>query len=211
MGFADRTRRMGGRANDAAHQMAQRIDDSTGEAGERLAKLLVVAVRLLRIPTAVVLYLPIPFIAAILVLGIKGGGWFGIVLTVTGAVMAVISAAFWGRRRRIVQAVDDPDQLATELRQVFNLTGRVDDASQTVRELTAGDGWQVFGRLRTVWRGVTLPAQWIDQIGELRRARYFAPPKIGTTMSVTVAALWLIPFSIIAAVMSVIGTIAGSL
>ena len=211
MGFADRTRRMGGRANDAAHQMAQRIDDSTGETGERLAKLLVIAVRLSRIPTAVVLYLPIPFIAAILVLGIKGGGWFGLVLTVTGVVMAIISAAFWGRRRRIVQAVDDPDQLATELRQVFNLTGRVDDASDTVRELTTGDGWQVFGRLRTVWRGVTLPAQWMDQIGELHRARYFAPPKIGTTMSLTIVALWLIPFSIIAAVMSVIGTIAGSL
>lgn len=191
--------------------MAQRVDDSTGETGERLAKVLVVAVRLLRIPTAVVLVVPIPFIVAVIVMGVGGSGWFGVVLTVAGLAMAAISAAFWGRRRRILQAVEEPDLLAGELRQMFNLTGRVDDASQTVRELTTGEGWQVFGRLRTVWRGVTLPAQWIDQIGDLRRARYFAPPKIGTTTTLSVAALWLIPFSIVAAVIAGIGTIAGSL
>ena len=191
--------------------MAQRVDDSTGETGERLAKVLVVAVRLLRIPTAVVLVVPIPFIVAVIVMGVAGRGWFGVVLTVAGLVMADISAAFWGRRRRILQGVEDPDLLASELRQMFNLTGRVDEASQTVRELTTGEGWQVFGRLRTVWRGVSLPAQWIDQIGDLRRARYFAPPKIGTTTTLSVAALWLIPFSIVAAVIAGIGTIAGSL
>ncbi|HWV25599.1 MAG TPA: hypothetical protein VNZ66_00115 [Aeromicrobium sp.] len=211
MGWGGRARDWGGRANDAAHGLAQNIDDQTGEHGERLAKVLVVAVRLLRIPTAILWTVPLPFIAACLVLGIVGEGWFGTVLIVAGALMASVSALFWGRRRRIIRAVQEPELLGGELRTLFNLTSKFDDASGTLRELTAGDGWRVFGRLRAAWRGASLPAQWVGQVAELPRARYFAPPKIGTTTTLTVAALWLVPISIVLAVFAVIGSIAGSL
>jgi len=211
MQFRRRAQSWGSRANDAAHGMAQNIDDQTGEQGDRLAKVLVVAVRLLRIPTAAVLVVPLPFIAACLILGITGSGWFGTVLIVAGVVMALVSLAFWGRRRRIIRAVEEPELLGGELRTLFNLTGKLDDASGTLRELTAGGGVRVFGRLRAAWRGASLPAQWLGQVGQLPRARYFAPPKIGTTTTLAVAALWLIPISIVLAVVAVIGSIAGSL
>lgn len=55
-----------------------------------------------------------------------------------------------------------------------------------------------------------MTGRWIDGIGDLPRARYFAPPKIGTTVSVTMAALWLIPVSIVVAVFAAIGSIASA-
>lgn len=191
--------------------MAQRVDDTTGEASDRLSRVIVMAVRLLRIPTAIVLFLPIPAILVTLILGISGSGWFGTILIIASVVMGVVAAAFWGRRRRILQAVEDPELLARELQQLVNLTGRMDEGTETLRELTTTDGLQVFSRLRAAWRGVSMPARWLDQIGELPRARYFAPPKIGTTTTVTVAALWLVPVSLILAVFAIVGSIAGSL
>jgi len=200
----------GQRANAAAHSAAQRADDTTGEASERLARVIVPAVRLLRWPTGVVMVLPLPFIAIVLVAGLRGEGWGRVLVLIVGVVMALVSAAFWGRRRRILQAVEEPALLADELRQLANLTGRVDQTNDTLRDLAGGGGWRIFSRLRAAWRGATLPARWLDQIGDLPRARYFAPPKIGTTISVTVAALWLVPASIVFAVVVLIGSLAGS-
>jgi hypothetical protein len=55
-----------------------------------------------------------------------------------------------------------------------------------------------------------MTGRWIEGVGDLPRARYFVPPKIGTTVTVAIAALWLVPVSIVVAFLAVIGTVAGS-
>lgn len=198
-------------ANRAAHAAAQRVDDTSGETTTRAATVIVGAVSLLRWPTAVLLCLPIPFIAATLAIGLLAGGPGGTVIVVVGALMAIVSGLFWGRRRRILAAIEEPELLAGELRTMVNLAGRVDETGGVMREIAGGDGWRVLGRLRGLWRGANLPAQWIDQVGDLPRARYFAPPKIGTTVMIAMAAAWLVPISVVVALISAIGALAGSL
>ena len=68
-----------------------------------------------------------------------------------------------------------------------------------------------FDRLKGAWGGMSMTGRWIDGIGDLPRARYFVPPRIGTTVTITIAALWLVPISVVVALFALIGTIAGSL
>lgn len=204
MDFADR-------ANRAVHGMAARADDTTGETSARIVAALVPAVRLLRWPTALVLWVPVPFVLTTVALGLAADGALRIVLTAVGLAMAAVSGAFWGRRRRILAAVEEPELLAGEMRTLVNLTGKFDETGTTLREIAGADGgWRVFSRLRGAWRGVTMPTRWIDQVGDLPRARYFAPPKIGTTIWVTTAALWLVPVSVVVALVAVVGSVAGA-
>jgi len=169
------------------------------------------ATRVLRIPSAVVLAVPPPFILMTFVLGLVADGGLRAALLVAAVVMGAISAAFWGRRRRILEAVDDPQALATELGTMISLSDKVGETRGALGQIAGGGGWRIFTRLKGVWNGVSMPARWIDSIGDLRRARYFAPPKIGTTVTLTIAALWLVPISIVVTLFALIGTLAGSL
>lgn len=202
---------LGAQANSAVHDFASRVDGRTTEVAERAAAMIVVAVRLMRVPSALVGAASIPFIAATLVLGILANGSLGIVILVVGAVMAALSGTFWGRRRRVLQAVEDPERLATELAIMLAMTDKVDETRGALTQIAGGGGWRVLGRLRGIWQGTQLTGRWIDQIGDLPRARYFGPPKIGTTISLTIAALWLVPVSVVVALFALIGTVAGSL
>lgn len=201
---------LGAQANSAVHDFASRVDGRTTEVAERTSSMIAVAVRLLRIPSALVGSVPVPFIAATLVLGLLADGGLGVVILVVGAVMAGLNALFWGRRRRILQAVDDPERLATELAIMLAMTGKVDETRGALTQIAGGGGWRVLGRLRGVWQGTQMTGRWIEQIGDLPRARYFGPPKIGTTISLAVASLWLMPISIVVSLFALIGTIAGS-
>jgi hypothetical protein len=205
------SRSLGSQANTVVGGLASSVDDRTGEVALRTARTLAVAVRLLRIPSAVVLAVPIPFILTTLLLAASADGGMRLALLVVGVAMVVVSGAFLGRRRRILQAVEDPDLLADELRVLINLTGKVEETRGALGQIAGGGGWRVLGRLQGVWKGTRMTGSWIDQIGDLRRARYFAPPKIGTTISLTIAALWLVPISIVIALLALVGTIAGSL
>jgi len=206
-----RTNRWATQANQAAHQAAQRVDDTTGETTSRAAGVIVSAVRLLRWPTAAIVWLPVPFIAATLMIGLQADGVIGLIITGIAAVMAVIVAAFGVRRRHVLAAVEDPAALAAELRTMVNLTGRVEQAGTAFDEIAGGDGWNVLGRLRGLWRGASLPARWVEDVNRLPRARYFAPPKLGTTVTLAVAAAWLVPISIVVAILAAIGALAGSI
>jgi hypothetical protein len=208
---AVRLRRTADRANTVVNDLAARVDGRAVEVSERAAQTIAVAVRLLRIPTAVIGALSIPFIAATLVLGLIAGGSVGVVILLAGIVMAVVNALFWARRGRVLAAVDDPAKLATELGIMLTMTGRVDEARGALTQIAGRGGWRVMGRLRGVWAGTQLTGKWIDEIGDLPRAKYFGPPKIGTTVSITFAALWLVPISIVVALFSAIGTLAGTL
>lgn len=198
-------------ANRAAHEAAQRVDDTTGETTHRAAAVIVSAVRLLRWPTAAVVWLSVPFIAATILTGIAADGAIGWIILVAGLLMASVTTAFALRRRRVLRAVEDPEALAAELRVMVNLTGRVGQTGDVLKDIAGGDGWRLFGRLGGLWRGASLPARWIDDVGELPRAKYFAPPKIGTTVTLAVAATWLVPISIVVALMAAIGALAGSI
>lgn len=203
---------LGSQANAAVNDFASRVDGRATEVADRAAQLIVVAVRVLRIPTALVGALSVPFIVATLVLGLLADGAVGVVVLVVGVVLAVVNALFWGRRHRIQRAVDDPDRLATELAVMLSMTGKVDEARGVLTQVAgASGGWRVLGRLRGLWQGTQMTGHWIDEIGDLPRARYFGPPKIGTTITIAVAALWLVPVSIVVALFSLIGTVAGAL
>ncbi|KQX73831.1 MULTISPECIES: hypothetical protein [Aeromicrobium] len=202
---------LGAQANAAVNDFASRADGRATEVAERATQVIVLAVRVLRIPTAIVGALSVPFIAATLVLGLLAGGGVGVVVLVAGVVLAVVNGLFWGRRHRILRAVDDPRRLATELAVMLSMTGKVEEARGMLTQVAgASGGWRVMGRLRGIWSGTQMTGRWIDEIGDLPRARYFGPPKIGTTITISVATLWLVPVSIVVALFSLVGTIAGA-
>ncbi|KQV75135.1 hypothetical protein ASC61_09040 [Aeromicrobium sp. Root344] len=201
----------GSQANTAVGGFASRVDDRTGEVAHRVAGVIAVAVRVLRLPTAVLQVVPVPFIAATLALGLVADGGVRVVVLVAGVLMAVVSGAFWGRRRAILRAVEEPDKLATELGIAISLSDKVDETRGALERVAGGGGWRLFDRLKGAWGGMSMTGRWIDGVGDLPRARYFVPPRIGTTVTITIAALWLVPISIVVALFALIGTIAGSL
>lgn len=206
-----RRRGWGRRTNEAASRVTSRVDDGTGRAAERAAQLLVVGVRVLRIPSAVLLAVPLPFIVVTAIVAAGSDGAFRVIGLVAAAVMALVSAAFGWRRRQVVQAVDDPVALATELAIMVEISGRADETRGILEQIAGGGGSRVFSRLRGAWRGVTMPARWIEGVEDLRRARNFAPPRIGWSISLTIAALWLVPISVVVALFALVGGLAGSL
>lgn len=206
-----RTKSFGSDANQAVGNWANTVDDQTGQVAERAARVITVAVQVLRIPTAIVLWIPVPFIAVVVLFSLNADGGGRVIGLVIGLVMASISCAFAGRRHRILQAVEEPDRLATELGIMISLSDKVGETRGALTQLAGGGGWRLFSRLQAVWSGTKMTSRWIEGIGDLPRARYFAPPKIGTTVSVTVAALWLMPVSIVVALFSAIGSLAAVL
>jgi hypothetical protein len=210
-GMKFQSRSLGSQANAAVGDFASRVDDETGQVAQRAAGVIAVAVRLLRLPTALVLWAPVPFITMTLLLGLPADGAVRLVVLGVGALMALVSLAFWGRRRRIIQAVEEPDKLATELGIMISLSDKVDETRGAIAQIAGGGGWRLFGRLRGLWKGAAMTGGWIDRVGDLPRARYFGPPKIGTTVTITIAALWLVPISVVVALFALIGTVAGSL
>ncbi|KRC65903.1 hypothetical protein ASE12_14720 [Aeromicrobium sp. Root236] len=201
----------GTQANSAVGGFASRVDDQTGEVAHRVAGVIAVAVRVLRLPTAVLQVVPLPFVAATLALGLVADGGVRVVVLVAGVLMAAVSGAFWARRRAILRAVEEPDKLATELGIAISLSDKVDETRGALERVAGGGGWRLFDRLKGAWGGMSMTGRWIDGIGDLPRARYFVPPRIGTTVTITIAALWLVPISIVVALFALIGTIAGSL
>lgn len=191
--------------------MAARVDGQTGEVAQRATAVIVLAVRVLRIPTFLVLIAPIPFIAATLLLALNAEGTGRLVALVIGLLMAAVSLAFGLRRQRILKAIEEPTALATELGIAVSLSGKVDETRNALTQIAGGGGWRVLSRLRGVWSGVGMTGRWIEGVGDLPRARYFVPPKIGTTVTIAVAALWLVPISVVVALFTAIGSLASVL
>jgi hypothetical protein len=206
-----RTGALGAHANAAVNDFAARVDGRSAEVAARAAQVIVVAVRLMRIPTALVGLASIPFIAAALVIAILGDGVGAVVLGLIGLVMAGANAVYWIRRRNLLKAVDDPDQLATELAIMLTMTGKVEETRGVLTQIAGGGGWRVLERFRGVWQGVQVPGRWIDQIDDLPRARYFGPPRLGTTITMALTALWLVPIAVVVALFALIAAAAGSL
>lgn len=199
------------RANDAVRSAAARIDDRTGRAAEHAARTLVVTVGLLRVPTLIIGIASVPFIIAVLLLGIAADSLGGTIAIVAGVVMAAVTVMFFWRRRNILDAVQDEGQLATELAIMAELAGKAEESRGVLIQIAGGGGFRVFSRLRGLWSGTRLGQRWIEAIGDLPRAKWFGPPRIGTTVAMSIAALWLIPVSFIACLFTLIAAVAGSL
>ena len=213
MARADGTRRegWGARTNRAVHGATTRVDGQTAEAAHRAAAVIVPAVRLLRIPSLVRVVAPLPFLLATFVLGLAGGGVAGTVLAVGAVVLALAPTALAVRRLRVLKAVEEPEQLATELGIAVNLTDKVEETRGALTAIAGGGGWRVLSRLKGVWSGVGMTGRWIDGVGDLPRARWFVPPKIGTSVSLVVATLWTLPISALLAFFALVAAIAGTL
>lgn len=201
----------GARANSSVSGLSERVDGQTSEAARRAVIVIVPTVRVLRIPTLVLLLAPLPFIAASAALGLSAGGAGGTIVTVVAALMALVSLAFGARRHRILRAVDDPEQLATELGIAVSLSDKVEETRGVLTAISGGGGVRTFSRIRGLWSGVSMTGRWIDGVGDLPRARYFVPPKIGTTVTVSLAAVWVVPMSMLLSFLSLIGAVAGAL
>jgi hypothetical protein len=198
----------GNTANTAVGELAARVDTQTADVAQRAASVLVFAVRVLRWPSLLILVSAIPFELITLGLGLRAEGLVRVLGLAMFLALAAVSTAFGLRRFRIMRAASDRQALGTELGIAASLSDRVDEARGVLVDVVGGGGWRIFGRLRGLWSGVGLTARWIDEVGDLPRARYFVPPKIGTTVTLTFAALWLVPVSAVFAVLIAIASVA---
>lgn len=187
-------------------------DDHTQAVARQVAQAVTVAVRLLRIPTLIVLVLPLPFIALVLTLGVQGDGIGGAIALGLGTAMAVLSLAFGWRRSRVLRAVDEIEPLTSQIAIALTLTDHVDEARTALNQAAgAGGGLRFFTRLQGAWRASRTPARWIQSVGDLPRARYFFPPKLATSLQLSLAATALIPISVVVAIFIAIGALAGTI
>jgi hypothetical protein len=203
-----RQRSWGQATNAAVTDLAGRVDTQTSDVAQRAATVLAFAVRVLRWPSLFLLVAPLPLHLITLVLALRADGVVRSVGLLAFAALAAVSVSFGVRRFRILRAVRDPQALGTELGIAVSLSDRVDEARGALAGIVSGGGWRIFDRLRALWRGVGMTGRWIDQVGDLPRARYFLPPKIGTTVTLVLASLWLIPAAAACAVLSGIAAVA---
>lgn len=201
----------GARANRGIEDMASRVDGQTGEVAQHATAVIVLGVRVLRIPTLLILMVPVPFIAATLLLALNAEGAGRVIGIVVGLLMAAVSLVFGTRRQRILRAVEEPSALATELGIAVSLSGKVDETRSALTQFAGAGGWRVMSRLRGAWSGVSMTGRWIDEVGDLPRARYFVPPRVGSTVTLAIAALWLVPISAVVALFAVIGSLASAI
>lgn len=199
------------RTNRAVHQATSRVDGQTADAARRAVTVIVPTVRLLRVPSLLLVVAPLPFLLATLTLGLAAGGTVGTVLAVVAVGVALAPAAFAVRRMRLLKAVEEPEQLATELGIAVAMSDRVEEARGALTSIAGAGGLRFMSRLKGVWSGIGMTGRWIEGVDDLTRARWFVPPKIGTTVSLTVATLWSVPVSALLAFFTTVAAIAGSL
>ncbi len=205
-----RMRGTGRRANEYVRAAAGRVDGGTQEAAARAVQVLAPTIRLLRLPSLALVVVPLPLELATLLLSLTWDGtarWVGLVVAL---LMLGVTGFFALRRKRILDAVNQPAALATELAVAINLTDRVEETRGVLTQLGGGGGWRVFSRLQGAWRGASMPARWIEGVSDLPRARYFVPPRLGTTITGTFAALWMVPVSLVVLLFALVGTAAGT-
>lgn len=191
--------RTGRRVNAAVGGFTARVDGQTEVAAERAAQALRLAVRLLRWPSLAIMVVSWPFLAGLAIISLLAEDtWLVVLAGLIAVVGAVVSGAFAWRRSRIIAAVEDEQQLATELGIAVAMSDDVGEARLVLGQLagTAG-GPRVFSRLTALWRGFGLGPGVLQDAADLPRARWFFPPKVGTTVTLLFGVLWLVPVSFV--------------
>lgn len=191
--------RTGRRVNAAVGGIAGRVDGQTAEVAEGAARGLVLAVRLLRWPSLALMVVSWPFLAGLAAISIAADDtWLRVTAGVLAIAGATLSAAFGLRRRHILDAVSDEQQFATELGLAVAMSDDVGEARHVLGQLAGTHGGvRVFSRLQGLWRGFGLAPGVLEGANDLPRARWFFPPKVGTTVTLFFGVLWLVPVSFI--------------
>jgi len=202
-------RNAGRRVDAAIGNWASRVDDQTGVVARRAATIIAVAVRLLRWPTLGLMALAWPFIAGLLLIAVLSEGWVRAAALLVGLGCAVASGLFAWRRSRILAAVDDEVALGTELGVAVAMSDDVAEARLALGQIAGSSGGlRLFSRLRGVWRGLGVGPGVLRGAVDLPRARWFFPPKAGTTVVLFFAALWTVPVSFVACLLLAIAAAA---
>jgi hypothetical protein len=189
----------GRRVNAAVGGLAGRVDGQTAEVAARAAKVLTLAVRVLRWPTLALLVVAAPFVLGLAAISLAADDtWLRVVAGVLATAGALVWGAFALRRHRILTAVQDEQTFATELGVAVAMSDDVGEAREALGQLAGTSGGvRVFSRLSGLWRGLGVGPGVLQGANDLPRARWFFPPKIGATITLTIAALWLVPVSFV--------------
>lgn len=142
---------------------------------------LVLAVKVLRIPAALVGLPAIPALLAVTILAATAQGWWRIGLLAACLVGWLTVALWWIRLKRYHDAIHDPDLLADQLVAVFEMFDSGSEVFTRMLAVFEGGGLRVVYRLRTLWRLVRIPDYVTTQIEDLHAARWFIPPMPATT------------------------------
>ncbi|WP_313404376.1 hypothetical protein [Aeromicrobium sp.] len=203
-------RNSGRRVNAAVDGLASKVDGQTADVARRAAPVITLAVRLLRWPSLLVLVAAWPFLAGLAVVALVADDtWLKVLAGGLAGLGAVVSAAFALRRHRVLDAVRDEPQFATELGIAVSLSDDVGEARQALGQLAGTTGGvRVFSRLKGLWRGFGVAPGVLESIDDLPRARWFFPPRIGTSVTLSLAALLLVPVSFLACLLLVIAAAA---
>ncbi len=203
-------RNSGRRVNAAVDGLASRVDGQTADVARRAAPVITLAVRLLRWPSLLVLVAAWPFLAGLAVVALVADDtWLRVLAGALAGLGAIVSAAFALRRHRVLDAVRDEPQFATELGIAVSLSDDVGEARQALGQLAGTTGGvRVFSRLKGLWRGFGVAPGVLESIDDLPRARWFFPPRIGTSVTLSLAALLLVPVSFLACLLLVIAAAA---
>src|SRR5690242_8952405 len=135
---------IGDNVNRGLDRLTEQVDGQTNQVAQHAARVLAVAVRLLRWPTLALLCLPIPLELLTLGLALTADGWARVVGLIAVALLTAVTVTFGIRRHRILRAVSEPTALGTELGIAVSLSERVDDARNVLGDVVGGGGRQVF-------------------------------------------------------------------
>ncbi|MFS0886851.1 hypothetical protein [Aeromicrobium sp. 179-A 4D2 NHS] len=196
----------GRRVNAAVGGMASRVDGQTSEVARRAARVIAPTVRLLRWPSLLVMVAAWPFLAGLAVVALLAEDtWLRVLAGVLAVVGIAVSGAFALRRHHLLEAVQDEQAFATELGIAVALSDDVGEARLALGQLAgASGGLRVLSRLKGAWRTMGLGPGVLESVDDLRRAKWFLPPRIGTTVTLLFGALWLIPVSFVACLLLLI-------
>lgn len=199
-------RNTGRRVNAAVEGLASRVDGQTHDVARRAARVIAPTVRLLRWPSLLVMVASWPFLAGLAVVALAADDtWLRVLAGVLTAAGAVVSAAFGLRRRRLLDAVRDERQLALELGIAASLSDDVGEARLALGQLAGmRGGVRLVSRLRGLGRGWGAASGVFASIDDLPRAKWFLPPRVGTTVTLLFGALWLVPISFVACLLLLI-------
>lgn len=196
----------GNRVNAAVDGLTSRVDGQSQDAARRAARVIVPTVRLLRWPSLIVMVAAWPFLAGLAVVALAADDtWLKVLAGALALVGIAVSAAFALRRQHLLNAVEDEQQLATELGIAVALSDDVGEARLALGQLAGtGGGLRVLSRLKGAWRTMGVGPGVLASVDDLRHARWFLPPRIGTTVTLLFGALWLVPVSFVACLLLLI-------
>lgn len=200
--------RWSSRTNETVNAWAAKVDGPTGLAARDAAGVLVFSMKILRWPTWFLLAFSAPLLAGTALMALLNEGAIAAVAGVVFGLELFVWVAFAWRRQRILQAIDDPEALATQIGVAAEMSGRPEEITGVLTTLSKQGGSRIMTRLRSLWSKTPADATWIRRVSDLDRARYFFPPSIGRTTLLTLAMLWLVPLSVLATFLLFVASIA---